>query len=602
MSETVMTPELAKQPAGADSLGPRVWPGLAIAAAFWAYKLIIGQVEITIFAGFFTWVGATALFLLLFLVWWFGFSRVKWTDRVLAFVGLVAAGLVANRLADPSMQGFGSLFFALPVVLTAWALWLAVAGKRSPAFVRGGFLAMLCLTWGYFTLIRMDGVDGSQRTAFHWRWTPKAEDLFLAQLAQAKETPGPASPSDLPAAAIVLQDGDWPEFRGPLRDGDQGGTIGTDWNSAPPPLLWKHAVGPAWSSVAIVGNRLFTQEQRGDAEAVVCLDAESGREIWAHEDAARFAEPVAGPGPRATPTFVDGNLYTYGAKGVLNCLDAASGTVKWTRDVVADSGAPVPMWGFSSSPLVVGAGAEGIVVVCAGGTGGKGLLAYRAASGEPAWTAPTGKQSYSSPHLASIGGETQLLFFSETGLTAFEPTTGKILWEHAVPAPNWRAVQPHAVGDSGILIGSEDLGLVLLDVTRSGDSAAEPTWTVTQRWATKSMKPAYNDFVVHDGYVYGFDGGVFGCVELASGKRQWKAGRFGHGQVLLLAEQPLLLVLSETGEVVLVATNPKKLEELGRFQAIEGKTWNHPVVAHGRLYVRNDQEMACFNVQPAAVR
>ncbi len=251
------------------------------------------------------------------------------------------------------------------------------------------------------------------------------------------------------------------------------------------------------------------------------------------------------------------------------------------------------MWGFSSSPLV----ADAVVVVCAGGEGAKGLLAYRALTGEPAWTAPTGKFSYSSPQLTSIGGQTQLLFFSETGLTAFDLASGKVLWEHAALASNWRAVQPHTIGDAEILIGSEDLGLVLLDVTR-----ADNAWGCSQRWATKAMKPAYNDFVVHDGFVYGFDGGVFGCVELTTGKRQWKGGRYGHGQVLLLADQPLLLVLTEKGEVVLVATNPKKLEELTRFQAIQGKTWNHPVVAHGRLYVRNDEEMACYSVQPSTMR
>jgi outer membrane protein assembly factor BamB len=599
MSEAVMTPEPAAKPAAVASAVPRVWPGLAIAAAYWAYKLIAGQMETTIFVGFFTWVGATALFLLLFLIWWFAASRMSWTDRVLGLVALVASGLLANRVSDPSMKGFGSLFFALPVVLTAWVIWLAVARNSSLAARRAGLLAVFCLTWGYFALIRMDGVDGSQKTDFNWRWTPRAEELFLAHRAQTKETPSPASPSDLAPEPVTLQEGDWPAFRGPLRDGVQSGVaIATDWNAAPPKLLWKQRVGPAWSSVAIVGNRLFTQEQRGEKEAVVCLDAETGHELWAHEDAARFAEPVAGPGPRATPTFVDGNLYTFGAKGVLNCLDAASGSVQWSRDVTADSGAPVPMWGFSSSPLV----ADAVVVVCAGGEGGKGLLAYRADSGEPAWTAPTGKQSYSSPQLASIGGETQLLFFSETGLTAFDPVTGKVLWEHAAPASNWRAVQPHAIGDAGILIGSEDLGLVLLDVTRSDNALAGNAWVAGQRWATKAMKPAYNDFVVYDGYVYGFDGGVFGCVELRSGKRQWKAGRYGHGQVLLLADQQLLLVLSETGEVVLVATDPQKLEELSRFQAIQGKTWNHPVVAHGRLYVRNDEELACFNVRPTAMR
>jgi hypothetical protein len=153
----------------------------------------------------------------------------------------------------------------------------------------------------------------------------------------------------------------------------------------------------------------------------------------------------------------------------------------------------------------------------------------------------------------------------------------------------WRAVQPRLWGDSQVLIGSEDLGLVLVDVAKTGND-----WSASQHWASNSIRPAYNDFVIHDGHAYGFDGAIFCCIDLTSGARRWKAGRYGHGQVLLLADQPLLVVLSEAGEAVLLAPRPDKHEELGRFQVIEGKTWNHPVIAHGRLFVRNDEQMACY--------
>jgi outer membrane protein assembly factor BamB len=340
----------------------------------------------------------------------------------------------------------------------------------------------------------------------------------------------------------------------------------------------------------VVGDRLFTQEQRGEAEAVVCLDVATGREVWAHQDAVRFWEGVSGAGPRATPTFADGRLYTLGGTGVLNCLDAATGERQWSRDVVAEAGAKVPMWGLANSPLVV----DGLVVVFAGGENDKGLLAYRAATGDPVWTAAAG-QGYSSPQLASLAGESQILFLSDHGLTALEPATGKVRWEHVASVPGvWRAIQPHAVGSAQVLFGSEDLGTVLLDVTR-----AEGSWAATQRWSSRGMKPAYNDLVVHGGFVYGFDGPMFCCVDVATGQRRWKQGRYGHGQMLLLADQPLLLVLSESGEAVLVAANPEKHEELGRFQAVDGKTWNHPVIAHGRLYVRNAQEMACYELRSA---
>ncbi len=160
-------------------------------------------------------------------------------------------------------------------------------------------------------------------------------------------------------------------MRGPTRDGVVTGiTIATDWEKHPPRQIWKQRVGPAWSSFAIVGGRLYTQEQRGESEAVVCLDPDIGREIWAHEDAARFWDGQAGAGPRATPTFSDGKIYTLGATGILNCLDAATGAVAWSHDIVADSGAPLPMWGFASSPLVV----DGVVIVYAGAAEKQGHL------------------------------------------------------------------------------------------------------------------------------------------------------------------------------------------------------------------------------------
>jgi hypothetical protein len=175
-----------------------------------------------------------------------------------------------------------------------------------------------------------------------------------------------------------------------------------------------------------------------------------------------------------------------------------------------------------------------------------------------------------------------------------------VLWEHATKGrTTWgliRCDQPHPVGNDQVLIASEvDAGAVLIDVVHDGT-----TWAATEHWASPNLRPSFNDFVVHDGAVYGFDGTIFCCVDLQTGKRRWKDGRYGHGQVLLLADQPLLLVLTEDGQAVLVAANPERHEELGQFQAIKGKTWNHPVIAGGRLYVRNAEEIACYDLIPAA--
>jgi outer membrane protein assembly factor BamB len=344
----------------------------------------------------------------------------------------------------------------------------------------------------------------------------------------------------------------------------------------------------------IVGNRLFTQEQRGEIEAVVCLDSATGRELWVHQDRARFSENLGGVGPRATPTFAEGRIYALGATGILNCLDAATGEPTWSRNITVDSGAnegKLPIWGFSSSPLVV----NEIVIVFAGGEGQQNILAYRAESGEVAWTAPASHDSYASPQLVSLSGEDQILFFGDLGLTAVDPASGTVLWEHAVAAPGEpRSVQPHLLGGTQVLLSGANSGTAMVDVTRDGDE-----WHSAERWISKDLKPFFNDYVIHDGFIYGFDGKIFCCVDSQTGKRRWKQGRYGNGQVLLIADQALLLVISESGEAVLLAANPKQHEELGRFQAVTGKTWNHPVIAHDRLYVRNAEEAACYELKLA---
>jgi outer membrane protein assembly factor BamB len=276
-----------------------------------------------------------------------------------------------------------------------------------------------------------------------------------------------------------------------------------------------------------------------------------------------------------------------GATGVLNCLDAASGKCQWSRDITADAAAKA-LWGFSGSPLV----AQRMVIVFAGGEDGKSLRAYRTDSGDPVWAAPASQGSYSSPQLTTIAGKAQCLILGDGGLTAVDPATGAVLWQYG-PAMTGAplVVQPHCVGQTQLVATLNLPGLSLIDLNVDNGKPV-----VNRVWATTQMKPEFPDFVVHQGHIYGFDGGVFCCVDLATGQRCWKQGRYGRGQVMLLADQSLLLVLSETGEAILLAANPRRHEELGRFQALEGKTWNHPVIAHHRLYVRNAEEMACYQL------
>jgi outer membrane protein assembly factor BamB len=520
----------------------------------------------------------------LFLVWWLAFSRTRWADRILLPLACAAVGFGAILCCVPDLtvRMYAAVLYGLPGAMTAWVGWLLVTPSLGWPARRVGLLALFVAAWGWLPLVRVDGVTGALDATLSWRWSETPEDRYRANL--------PAK-ADGPVEAPTFGPGDWPGFRGPARDSRLTGVrIATDWARKPPRELWRHLVGPGWSSFAVVGDRLYTQLQNGKDEVVVCYRAADGKQIWEHTDEARFSETAAGPGPRATPTFHDGKLYTMGATGKLNCLDAADGKVIWTRDVVADSGASVPTWGFASSPLV----AQGVVSVFAGGPDGKSVLGYRAATGELAWYGGEGQLSYCSTQLARLGGVEQVLIATEAGLTAFHPAKGDVLWKH-----DWkmeggaRVCQPAALSDTDVLLGTPmTLGARRLRVSRTADG----TWAAQEVWTSLAIKPYYNDLVTYDGHLYGFDGIFLTCVSLEDGAKKWRVRGYGNGQVLLLADQGLLLVLSEKGEVALVKASPEGHQELAKFQAIKGKTWNHPVIAHGKLFVRNGEEMACYEL------
>lgn len=576
LSESQVKPETEKP--------PRYWPGVLILAAYWIFQLTCRRLELSMGVLFLSRLAVLALLLLSFSIWWLTNRRVRRGERWFA----VAVTLGGAAVAIPftlSTLGVAILGVGLPWVFTVGLAWLIVSKRLSLRPRRWGLWATVWLVWGFFSLIRWTGLSGDQQGEWQWRWQPTAEELFLRE--RERSTPSAAVAAE---AVVQLQAGDWPQFRGLHSDGRvEAGKLDLDWKTSPPRLLWKKRVGPGWSSVIVVGGRLFTQEQRGPMEAVVCYDAATGDELWVHEESGRFYEGVSGLGPRATPTFAGGRIFAAGPSGKLSCLDAANGRAIWTRDLVAETGATVPQWGFSSSPLVI----DGLLVAFAGGPDDSGLLAYRAETGELAWKVVTGKSTYTSPQLATLDGIEQVLFLSDRGLVGIEPSSGAVLWEYSLANEMaLPAIQPHVLGDTKVLIPSGD-GLSLIEVRRQ-----EGAWTTERLWHSRKLRPSFNDVVIHKGAIYGFDEGIFGCIDVQTGARHWKEGRYGHGQVVLLADSSLLLVAAENGQLVLLEANPEEHKELGRFQAIEGKTWNHPVIAHSRLYLRNSEEMACYELTP----
>jgi outer membrane protein assembly factor BamB len=588
-----VAPSLAAAPSVQETPSPvaspwRAWPGVIAIALYWAVFAVLEQLDMQMFPRFLAEAGSLLLACLVFLIWWMTNRSVSLRDRLLGVAALTIAIVLATLGAHKSL-GPALYISAVPLAFSFWAVWLVVSRRASLRWRRIGLVAGLFCVWSFFMTLRTEGMHGSGKGDWFWRWKPTAEELYLADLARANQ---PAATNLMPAErTLVVKYGDWPEFRGPRRDGKViGARTVADWTT-PPKEIWRRRVGPGWSSVAIVGDMLFTQEQRGDQETVLCLEAATGRQIWAHQDTARHSDSQSFDGPRATPTWANGRLFTLGGTGILNCLDPSTGAVIWKRDLRSDAEAGQPLWGFSSSPLVV----NGRVIVFAGGEGPKNLFAYAADTGEVAWAAGAGKMSYSSAQLATILGVEQVLFLGDRGLQSHDPVSGALLWEYKIEGRAARSLQPQVVGTSRILVntGMED-DTVLLEVKRDGQS-----WQVQQRWKSGRLRPSFNDFVIHDGSIYGFDKAIFCCLDLETGELRWKDGRYGFGQAVLLADQGALIVVSDEGELFLVAADPSGHNELGKVHGVTGKTWNHPVVAHGRLYVRNAQEMVCFDL-PAA--
>ena len=605
----------------------RLWPGVVLAVLLLVLKFLA-----PLAAPQATPIGVLAgpVLGLLIGVWWMFFSRAPRAERFGASALIVLAMRVTSRFLHVSiatgMMGYMFPVFAVPIGALALVGWAIVTARWRPSLRRAALVVVVlaaCVAW---TLIRTGGFSGYIDHDFAWRWSKTAEERLLAQAADTppphtgiatreavsgqpeagsgkpeagsgkpeagsgKPEAGSGKPeggSAKPEAVSGKPEADspavWPGFRGPSRDGVvRGLAIDTDWTARPPVQIWRRPIGPGWSSFAVLGDLIYTQEQRGSDELVSAYKLTSGEPVWRHHDKVRFWESNGGPGPRATPAISGGRVFTLGATGVLNALDARTGARLWSQQAATDTGATLPQWGFSGSPLVV----DGLVIVAASGV----MAAYDAATGARRWIGPEGSEGYTSPQLATIDGVRQVLLMSGTGIASVAPADGKPLWQHA-----WKGfpiVQPAVTADGGVLIVANEMtGTRRLAVARR-----ETDWRAEERWTTNGLKPWFNDFVVHKGHAFGFDGTILACIDLADGTRKWKGGRYGGGQLVLLPDQDLLIVISEQGELALVSATTDGFKEIGRAPAIEGKTWNHPALAGNVLLVRNGEEMAAFRL------
>jgi outer membrane protein assembly factor BamB len=624
----------------------RLWPALMFVALYLLLLIVLPLVTDE----------AGAMLMLANLVcglgivlWWLFFSRAPWLER-LALIPAMAVAMVAMMwIVHPSIHngamGMLPYVFTLPAMALAFGAAMAIGGRWPAGRRRAAMAAGIVLGCAAIAVIRTEGMKGTG-PQLHWRWTPTPEEQLLAQAAKEPEsiapaaagpatapasdiappsasaagataapsgTPAspapstPAAPADVasakpappsvesavpapPAAAAAVETrAAWPGFRGPERDGVVRGTrIATDWTRSPPVEVWRRPIGPAWSSFAVRGNLLYTQEQRGEDEIVASYRLTSGAPVWRHKDATRFWESNAGAGPRATPTLSGGRVYTLGGTGIVNVLDADVGTVVWTRNAASDASVKVPYWGFAGSPLIV----DDLVIVAVAGR----LIAYDRETGNQRWIGESKGMSYSSPHLMTLGGIKQVVLLTDNGATSVALADGKKLWEHEWSG--FSSLQPVMIADGDVLI-SNGGSMGGLGTRRVAVTQGPGGWNTAERWTSNGLKPYFNDLVVHKGHAYGFDGRILACIDLADGARKWKGGRYGNGQLVLLPEQDLLLVLSEDGELALVSATSDGFKEVARVPALDGKTWNHPVLVGDLLLVRNDREMAAFRLSPA---
>lgn len=480
---------------------------------------------------------------------------------------------------------------------------------RSRRWLRLAPLVLLCVAGvGLAVAFEITGVSGELIPQFAYR--------FRSQPAP----PAPVEDSRIERPEIGADD--FPGFLG----ADRNGRIARrqfelDWKQHPPWLRWRQPIGAGWSGFAVAGFAQaaaegesrgpygFTIEQRDAQEWVSCYDLADGRLVWHHADRGQHFHPLGGSGPRSTPTLsAAGRVYVQGATGIVRCLDSRDGTLLWRVDLLEVAGIDQTisevsvLWGRAGSPLLV----DDLVVLPLGGSednpqGVHSLIALDAETGATRWIGGNHQISYASPVLATLAGVRQILSVDEDAAAGYAPEDGRVLWSHPWPGSSNTSAScsnPTPIGEDSVLLSKGYGGgaMLLRLQPPQPTSEAQPTLVAEPVWSnSRVLKTKFTNVCVSGDYAYGLSDGALECVHLPDGQSQWKQprrGRYGHGHVLIVED--VLLVLSETGELATVALDPNGYRELGRFQAIEGKTWNPPAVVGNLFVVRNAQEVAVW--------
>lgn len=376
-------------------------------------------------------------------------------------------------------------------------------------------------------------------------------------------------------ACESLQGDDWPQWRGPNRNGISSETDWTHtWPEGGPRVAWRAELGTGFSSVVVSQGRLCTVGNKDDVDTIWCFDAESGKKIWSHSYDSPLDDRFFEGGPTSTPTFDGDFLYALSRQGDLFCLEASSGKVSWSKNIAEETSASIPGWGFASSPVVHG---DSLIVGI-----GEAATAVNKRNGELIWTSDKGEAGYMTPFPLKLDGEWKVLVASGRAYQLVDLTTGQFHWKHRwLTTYGCNAADPIVEGSRVFISSGYNRGASLLAVNAQ---AAKPLWS------SKEMQNQMNPSVKIGEAIYGFSGNDTGeasvkCIDFESGKTRWQSDDLPLGSVMAAGDH--LIILCGDGELIIAPATPKQFEPVARAQILTGKCWTVPVLAHGHLYCRN---------------
>jgi outer membrane protein assembly factor BamB len=378
---------------------------------------------------------------------------------------------------------------------------------------------------------------------------------------------------------------DWPQWRGPNRDGISSETgLLSSWPSGGPKIVWKTSgLGVGYSSFSIVGGRMYTQGQRGKQEFVLALDVKTGHKLWETVTSRDF-ENDRGSGPRGTPTFDNGKLYAMTGEGTVLCLDAATGKIVWQIDSVKKFGGSVPHWGYSESPLIDG----DRVIVMPGGRGAS-LVSLDKKTGEVQWKTGDDHAGYSSAILADVGGSKQVIVLSSQSAFGVQESTGELLWRYGKVANNVANIATPIYHDGAVFLSSAyDTGCALLKLNPKG---------MQEVYFNRDMMNHYSSSVLVDGILYGYSNQFLVAMDFKTGKQLWKNRSVGKGSVTYADKH--LYALGEDGMVGLIDATPDAYKEVSRFEYQKGSlpSWSPLVISDGRMYLRDQDNLTSYDIK-----